>query len=85
MSKQYRNKPVVIEAFQFHEEDGLKAFRDNTLLDAGEYFYSNGFFIKTLEGIMEVSDGDYVIRGVKGGYYPCNPDIFEQTYEAVEL
>lgn len=40
--------------------------------------------IKTLEGNMEVSDGDYIIKGVKGEFYPCKPDIFEQTYEIVE-
>ena len=39
--------------------------------------------IKTLEGEMHVSPGDYVIRGVEGEYYPCKPDIFEKTYEPV--
>lgn len=40
--------------------------------------------IKTLEGNMEVSDRDYIIKGVQGEFYPCKPDIFEQTYEFVE-
>lgn len=40
--------------------------------------------IKTLEGLMHVSDGDYIIKGVHGEFYPCKPDIFEQTYEPVE-
>ena len=40
--------------------------------------------IHTLEGDMEVSKGDYVIKGVKGEFYPCKPDIFEQTYESAE-
>jgi hypothetical protein len=39
--------------------------------------------IPTLEGLMTVSIGDYIIRGVKGEYYPCKPDIFEATYEKV--
>jgi len=39
--------------------------------------------IRTLEGDMTVSPGDYVIRGIKGEFYPCKPDIFEETYEAV--
>ncbi|MGY5764961.1 hypothetical protein ACXET9_07170 [Brachybacterium sp. DNPG3] len=37
--------------------------------------------IRTLEGDMRVSPGDYVIRGVKGEFYPCKPDVFEATYE----
>lgn len=41
-------------------------------------------FIHTLEGDMIVSPGDYVIKGVKGEFYPCKPDIFEQTYEPIE-
>ncbi len=39
--------------------------------------------IKTLEGDMAIRWGDYIIRGVKGEFYPCRPDIFEETYEAV--
>lgn len=40
--------------------------------------------IKTLEGIMRGEYGDYIIQGVKGEIYPCKPDIFETTYEALE-
>lgn len=40
--------------------------------------------IKTLEGLMHVSDGDWIIKGVNGEFYPCKPDIFEKTYEKVE-
>lgn len=39
--------------------------------------------IPTLEGVMEASEGDYIIKGVKGEFYPCKPDIFEATYEPV--
>ena len=41
-------------------------------------------YIKTLEGKMYISNGDYIITGVKGEKYPCKPDIFEATYELVE-
>jgi len=41
------------------------------------------FYCGTLEGKHEISEGDWVIRGVKGEIYPCKPDIFEATYEAV--
>lgn len=40
--------------------------------------------IETLEGIMEISDGDYIIKGVQGEFYPCKPDIFLETYEIIE-
>ena len=77
----YRKKPVVIEAVVFngnnHKEVEvfIEGNYDNTLN------YPN---IKTLEGIMMVSEGDYVIKGIKGEFYPCKPDIFKKTYEKVE-
>ncbi|MGO3089554.1 MAG: hypothetical protein ACTII7_07705 [Galactobacter sp.] len=40
--------------------------------------------INTLEGTMYATPGDYIIRGVQGEFYPCKPDIFDQTYERVE-
>lgn len=49
----------------------------------GQTHRPEGIFIKTLEGEMHVSPGDWVIRGVQGEFYPCKPDIFEQTYEPV--
>ena len=45
---------------------------------------SNGISIGTLEGTMLASSGDYIIKGVNGEFYPCKPDIFEKTYEAVD-
>ena len=41
-------------------------------------------FIKTLEGNHKATAGDFIIKGVKGEFYPCKPDIFEQTYDIVE-
>ena len=82
MSKKYRKKPVVIEAIQF-DGDNMKECKefignkyDNTLN------YPN---VTTLEGVMAVSIGDFIIKGVKGEVYPCKPDIFEATYEPVSL
>ena len=43
-----------------------------------------GLLIPTLEGLMVASENDWIIKGVKGEFYPCKPDIFEQTYELVE-
>jgi len=43
-----------------------------------------GLAIETLEGLMFANPGDWIIRGVQGEFYPCKPDIFAATYEAVE-
>lgn len=84
----YRKKPVVIEAVQFNGEmtNELKCF-----LGKARYTFYNlqttrgsVLEINTLEGTMRASQGDYIIRGVHGEYYPCKPDIFEKTYEPVD-
>lgn len=48
------------------------------------FLTDTGCDIKTLEGVMHGDIGDYIIQGIKGEIYPCKPDIFEATYEAVE-
>ena len=78
----FRKKPVVIEAVQWDGKlDTLKMFPEKDtkpvkLRDANLY-------IQTPEGKMLCSIIDWIIKGVKGEFYPCKPDIFEQTYEAV--
>ncbi|MDQ3541808.1 MAG: hypothetical protein M3440_14100 [Chloroflexota bacterium] len=77
----FRKKPVVIEAEQF-TGNFLKE------LDFPENFAYAGdmssLVIETLEGNMTANPGDWIIKGVNGEFYPCKPDIFEKTYEAVE-
>ena len=79
----FRKKPVIIEAFQEGKECPLwftKAAIDETVY----YNKASGKLeIITLEGIMQVSKGDWIIRGVNGEIYPCKPDIFEKTYEEI--
>jgi len=81
----YRKKPVVIEAVQYFNE-----MRVNDNLPDGVVIMfwlehdDDLPTIKTLEGNHLVREGDYIITGVQGEKYPCKPDIFEQTYEAVE-
>jgi hypothetical protein len=82
----YRKRPVVIEAKQY---DGSEASRDEILTwgdgsDTPMSVDANGITIDTLEGQHRVSVGDFVIRGVKGEFYPCKPDIFVATYEPVD-
>lgn len=76
----YRKKPVVIEAIQFN-----KNFTEIEKFCEGNFDWSEGKSdIKTLEGTMRASVGDWIIKGVNGEFYPCKPDIFEKTYDQVE-
>lgn len=85
----YRKKPVVIEAFHLPAEGDWEV--DPFLEWAEEHGlhnYTSGrdesIIIETLEGSMQADPGDWIIKGVAGEFYPCKPEIFEQTYEAVE-
>ena len=89
----YKKKPVVIEAIQW---DGLNLSElqqfvgdslKSTVHDAG---WKAGVVppqvelkINTLEGEMLVSKGDYIIKGIANEFYPCKPNIFNETYELV--
>lgn len=84
----FRKKPVIIDAVQY---DGNFRCLDVFALSEVSHFIvskdENGkqcIKIPTLEGEMIASVGDYIIRGIKGEYYPCKPDIFEATYEEIE-
>lgn len=83
----FRKKPVVIEAFQIHPNDGLtRQLPPQWLVDAlvsgAVVQYPDGVVsIRTLEGTMSGDVGDWIIQGVKGELYPCKPDIFAATYE----
>lgn len=95
----FRKKPIIVEAFQWFKEMGSiggviypfsyvrESAKDLRLEVSEEFLKENGFedsgWIPTLEGGHIVSDGDYIITGVKGEQYPCKPDIFKQTYEQV--
>ncbi len=88
--KKYRKKPVVIDAIQFdgnyqavfdwvaqwHDEDDGPGMWESK--DAWQTL-----IILTLEGEMKADKGDWIIRGIKGEFYPCKPDIFEATYDEV--
>lgn len=91
----FKTKPVIIEAVKFHLReyaDNPLVFEDlpvwlqtaiaveiiKPVFKSEDYWYLE---IKTLEGVMTVSPGDWIIKGLKGEIYPCKPDIFEQKYE----
>lgn len=81
----YRKKPVVIEAVQFFDTsesiEELSKFIDNQNLRVSYADPINPVVkIETLEGVMNASVGDYIIKGINGEFYPCKPDIFDKTY-----
>ena len=88
-ARKFRKKPVVIEAIEVTKSNwnaisdflGMESWRQ------GKWWANpleNKVGIVTLEGTMVADAGDWIIRGVKGDFYPCKPDIFEATYEPVE-
>ena len=94
MSK-YRKKPIEIEAVQWKtfgdhpavEAGWIDPIRGTILLPGQRHLAARSektAIIKTLEGWHEVRPGDWIIAGIKGELYPCKPDIFELTYEAVQ-
>jgi hypothetical protein len=86
----YRKKPVVIEAMQLSNLNYMQVkqwINDSNVTSNPAYLASGKTFaigIHTLEGEMKAELGDWIIKGVKGEFYPCKPDIFQQTYELVE-
>ncbi len=83
----YRKKPVVIEAVKLEDLEIYTLVSIQKLFGLGKdifEFKEDGLVIKTLEGNMKASIGDWIIKGVQGEFYPCKPDIFEKTYELVE-
>lgn len=85
--RQYRKKPVVIEAaiFSGELENAEQIIQwSNNEVSMSEDGILDRLVIKTLEGEMTASVGDYIIRGVNGEFYPCKPDIFSKTYEEVQ-
>lgn len=87
MIKQYRKKPVVIEAMLFEgnkDHPSMEEIQD-WIAKSGTRVRNDrlNIYITTLEGEMRAEVGDYIIKGVKGEFYPCKPDIFAATYEEV--
>ncbi len=90
----YRKKPMVIEAIRYlggnywgadHKPQWLLAAFDNDLIS----YYEDSknvatcIIIKTLEGQMQLLQGDWLIKGIEGELYPCKNTIFKMTYEEV--
>lgn len=75
----YRKKPIVIEAIQYTGDNKQKII-SFTNDEAFEVINGN-IMICTLEGYLEISIDDWVIKGIADEFYPCKPDIFKATYD----
>lgn len=88
----YRKKPVEVEAVRWTGKNrkGIANFCGNKAIFTARKQRSDGvilnydLMISTLEGMMYATFGDYIIKGVNGEYYPCEANIFKETYEAVK-
>lgn len=84
----FRKKPIVVEAIRFLGPFSI----DEMDIAWGKSFFDNNLYSSkfnclrcdTLEGHTIANVGDWIIKGIKGEFYPCKPDIFEATYEKVE-
>ena len=89
----YQKKPVNIQAIQFDENngqyiedwinsqsEGAASFHISAASTIGSEFVTRLIFITTLGGEMRADIGDFIIRGIKGEFYPCKPGIFESWY-----
>ena len=80
----YRKKPVVIDAWKLEFSTHCIDVLISIIGPKARQGMDGSIKIQTLEGEMTAVTGDYIIRGVKGEFYPCKPDIFELTYEKAE-
>jgi len=78
MIKKYRKKPVVVEAVLW-TGDNLSEI--TKFMGRQPCVLGLRIEIETLEGVMSANEGDYIIKGIKGEFYPCKSDIFDMTYE----
>lgn len=88
MARKFRKKPAVIEAVQWtgKNRSEIYEFTDGCVGDLlGIHGPTGEIIVSTLEGDMKASKGDWIIKGIQGEFYPCKPDIFEDSYdEAIE-
>lgn len=84
MVNRYRTKPCEIEAIQFTGTDENKIELHHFMGFNYHVNYKGEVVIRTLEGNMIASVGDYIIKGLRGEFYPCKPDVFEKKYELIK-
>ena len=85
----YRKKPVIVDAIEFTRDNWneIVEFTNGKACNLRIERRPDGIctcIIPMLEGNHTALEGDYIIRGIKGEFYPCKPDIFENSYETYE-
>ena len=93
MVKKYRRKPIILEAVRWTEDNTdevldfgqgkIKYKRYKYCPNGRDIVYGEELHIETLEGTLIASKGDYIIKEIRGEFYPCKPDVFEKIYEEV--
>ena len=81
MVKIYTKRPVKVQAIKFDGENIEEIIGFVGQDNIGYENLAKVWYLKTLEGSMFISNGDYIIKGVKGEFYPCKPEIFVMTYD----
>lgn len=83
MIKKYVKRPITVEAVQWTGDNRRDIWDFCSLAYFNTDFESGNLklMIRTLEGVMEASEGDFIIKGIQGEFYPCKPDIFKETYD----
>lgn len=80
-----KKKPVIVEAreFTFENQNEIMDWCKGTYWSMAPFRAITGMTMQTLNGPVNVEYGEYVIKGIRGEFYPCKADIFAETYEAV--
>ena len=86
----FRKRPVVVDAWQWNGEDKekfpywLQGRLDIQFVNLDELTGLRLLLVDTQHGNAECSEGDWLIKGIKGELYPCKDDVLQATYERVD-
>ena len=85
MIKKYKTKPCEIEAVKWEGNNFKEIIKFTNGKSRMELMFSGSYelVIETLEGSMMASVGDFIIKGLRGEFYPCKPDVFHKKYEEI--
>ena len=86
MIKKYKTKPCEIEAIKWDGNNFKEIIEFTNGKSRMELMFSGNYelVIETLEGGMIAANDDFIIKGLRGEFYPCKPDVFHKKYEEVE-
>jgi hypothetical protein len=85
MIKKYIKKPIPVDAVQFFDNGSQSNYECIRKEFCNRLNYMGGYMVDSLEGLMSLSDGDYIVKGIRDEFYPVKKEIFEATYEEFKL